>query len=114
MIEADPDQQEDSTPTSASTDVAAAAKLPADVSEEEFRPAKEVFHDPSELDFLMQHGGCSKETALARQSLFVKFDPLVPGRPSSFQPRPSEGGKLSFVVPEFIFILKITHFFIDD
>ena len=59
--------------------------------EEEFRPAEEVFHDPSELDFLMQHGGASTDgIALARQSLFVKFDPLVTGRPSMFHsPRPA-------------------------
>ena len=61
------------------------------VEEEEFRPAEEVFHDPSELDFLMQHGGGSTDgIALARQSLFVKFDPLVSGRPSMFHsPRPT-------------------------
>lgn len=62
--------------------------------QEEFRPAEEIFHDPSELDFLMQHGGASHDIALARQSLFVKFDPLVTGRPSMFPSRPSDGGKI--------------------
>ncbi|XP_046464598.1 transforming acidic coiled-coil-containing protein 1-like isoform X6 [Daphnia pulex] len=60
--------------------------------QEEFRPAQEVFHDPSELDFLMQHGGATHDIALARQSLFVKFDPLVTGRPSMFPPRSSDAG----------------------
>lgn len=54
-----------------------------DKQHEEFRPAGEVFQDACDLDFLMQHGcGSSKEIALARQSLFVKFDPLVGGRAS--------------------------------
>lgn len=60
--------------------------------EEEFRPAEEVFRDPSALDFLMQHGGPSHGTALSRQSLFVKFDPLVGGRPSMFPPRQPDAG----------------------
>ena len=60
--------------------------------EEEFRPAEEVFCDPSALDFLMQHGGPSHGTALSRQSLFVKFDPLVGGRPSMFPPRQPDAG----------------------
>jgi hypothetical protein len=60
--------------------------------QEEFRPAQEVFHDPSELDFLMQHGGATHDIALARQSLFVKFDPLVTGRPSMFPSRSSDAG----------------------
>lgn len=53
-------------------------------ADEEFRPAQEVFRDSSDLDFLMQHGSSSHDIALARQSLFVKFDPLVGGRPSLF------------------------------
>lgn len=59
--------------------------------EEEFRPAQEVFRDACDLDFLMQHGGSSQEIALARQSLFVKFDPLVGGRPSVLRSRQSDG-----------------------
>lgn len=65
--------------------------------QEEFRPAQEVFHDPSELDFLMQHGGATHDIALARQSLFVKFDPLVTGRPSMFPPRSSDAGTFLFI-----------------
>ena len=61
--------------------------------EEQFRPADEVLpiHDPSELDYLEQHGGGSREIGLAKQSLFVKFDPLVGGRPSMFPSRESDG-----------------------
>ncbi len=51
--------------------------------DEEFRPAEEVFAsaDPAafDVDFLEKAGGGStfQESALARQSLYVKFDPLV-------------------------------------
>ena len=62
------------------------------VNQEEFRPALEVFQNPSDLDFLLQHGGSSQEIALARQSLYVKFDPLVTGRPSMFPSRASHSG----------------------
>lgn len=86
----------ESIPQSASPNPnTASARLSSEGTEqEEFRPAQEVFHDPSELDFLMQHGGTSHDIALARQSLFVKFDPLVTGRPSMFPSRPSDGGKI--------------------
>ena len=41
------------------------------------------FTDPSSFDFLSQHGsGNEAAQALARQSLYVKFDPLIGGRPS--------------------------------
>lgn len=54
--------------------------------EDEFRPATEVFGKSSaglDLDYLNQHGsGTSSVSHLARQSLYVKFDPLVGGRPS--------------------------------
>ena len=59
-----------------------------DVAEdEEFRSASEVFRDPAAFDFLSQHGqrqqGQSSAAAvLARESLYVKFDPLIGGRPS--------------------------------
>ena len=96
--------------------VAAAAAAATIVEDEEFRPAAEVFHDPSELDFLMQHGGASTDIALARQSLFVKFDPLVSGRPSMFpSPRPSDTGNvplslsLSFS-PYFLFNVLVDSF----
>ncbi len=85
--------------------------------QEEFRPAQEVFHDPSELDFLMQHGGATHDIALARQSLFVKFDPLVTGRPSMFPTRSSDAGTFFFFLfISFLFFFskyenKIIHYF---
>ena len=54
----------------------------------EFRPATEVFSG-GDLDFLQQHGTDSSSVShLARQSLYVKFDPLIGGRPSIMS-RPS-------------------------
>ena len=48
----------------------------------EFRPATEVFSG-GDLDFLQQHGSTNSSVShLARQSLYVKFDPLIGGRPS--------------------------------
>jgi len=48
----------------------------------EFRPATEVFSG-GDLDILQQHGTQSSSVShLARQSLYVKFDPLIGGRPS--------------------------------
>lgn len=86
MIESIPESE------SRKPDIASVRSTNEESDQEEFRPAQEVFHDPSELDFLMQHGGASHDIALARQSLFVKFDPLVTGRPSMFPSRPSDGG----------------------
>ena len=44
--------------------------------------------DPSSFDFLSQHGsGNEAAQALARQSLYVKFDPLIGGRPSIMPPK---------------------------
>lgn len=54
----------------------------------DFRPAHEVFSGGSQggqldLDYLQQHGSQSSSVShLARQSLYVKFDPLIGGRPS--------------------------------
>lgn len=62
--------------------------VPDIINDDEFRPATEVFanSDPMQfdVDYLAQAGGSSdfKESALARQSLYVKFDPLVTGCPS--------------------------------
>lgn len=55
-----------------------------DPEDDEFRPASEVFGKGGmDLDYLSQHGGGSSSVShLARQSLYVKFDPLVGGRPS--------------------------------
>ena len=48
--------------------------------DEEFRSAAEVFKDPNAFEFLSQHGA-GGSSQLARESLYVKFDPLI-GRPS--------------------------------
>jgi len=54
-----------------------------DINEDEFKSANEIFKNPSDFDFLSQHGtGNEAALALARQSLYVKFDPLIGGRPS--------------------------------
>ena len=54
--------------------------------------ADEIFKDPSSFDFLSQHGdrvpgGISGAAALARESLYVKFDPLIAGRQSIMPPK---------------------------
>jgi hypothetical protein len=62
-----------------------------DINEDEFRSANEIFKDPSCFDFLSQHGTGNSSLAaqaLARQSLYVKFDPLIGGR-ASIMPPPS-------------------------
>lgn len=72
--------------------------------EDEFRPAAEVFGKRGtdlDLDYLNQHGtGSSSVSHLGRQSLYVKFDPLVGGRPSvmgrpSMAPYKSVGAEAS-------------------
>jgi len=56
----------------------------ADFNGEEFHPATaEAFKDPNAFDFLSQHGRANDAAAnLARESLYVKFDPLIGGRQS--------------------------------
>merc|ERR1719436_740888 len=54
--------------------------------------ADEIFRDPSSFDFLSQHGDRapgekSRAAELARESLFVKFDPLIAGRQSIMPPK---------------------------
>ena len=54
--------------------------------------ADEIFRDPSSFDFLSQHGdrepgGVSRAAALARESLYTKFDPLIAGRQSIMPPK---------------------------
>ncbi|XP_076372072.1 transforming acidic coiled-coil-containing protein 3-like [Tachypleus tridentatus] len=50
-------------------------------SEEEFHSAAEFFKDPAAFEFLQKAGSnkAFQESTLARQSLYVKFDPLVTG-----------------------------------
>jgi len=64
-----------------------------DVADDEFKPANaDIFKDPSAFDFLSQHGqkvpgGTSAAAALARESLYRKFDPLIQGRQSIMPPK---------------------------
>lgn len=68
--------------------------------EEEFKSANEIFKDPSSFDFLSQHGtGNEAAQALARQSLYVKFDPLIGGRPSIMPPDSGRGDLITMNSP---------------
>jgi len=54
--------------------------------------ADEIFRDPSSFDFLSQHGDRapgekSRAAELARESLYVKFYPLIAGRQSIMPPK---------------------------
>eukprot|EP00096_Caligus_rogercresseyi_P011229 TRINITY_DN4352_c0_g1_i1.p1 TRINITY_DN4352_c0_g1~~TRINITY_DN4352_c0_g1_i1.p1 ORF type:complete len:392 (-),score=194.50 TRINITY_DN4352_c0_g1_i1:1291-2466(-) len=56
-----------------------------DIAEnEEFLCGSEAFKDPNAFEYLSQRGvPCgSTPSSLARESLYVKFDPLISGRPS--------------------------------
>ena len=67
-----------------------------DINDDEFKSANEIFKDPSSFDFLSQHGssgGNEAALALARQSLYVKFDPLIGGRPS-IMPQPTKNNSV--------------------
>lgn len=64
------------------------------IDDHEFRPASQtdIFKDPTTFDFLSKHGGKmpdgrSAATALARESLYQKFDPLIEGRQSIMPPK---------------------------
>jgi len=66
-----------------------------DIADNEFRPVQansDIFKDPTTFEFLSQHGGKlpgggSAATALARESLYQKFDPLIEGRQSIMPPK---------------------------
>ncbi|XP_071549871.1 uncharacterized protein [Panulirus ornatus] len=51
-------------------------------SEEEFTSATDFFSNPEDLDVLGTHGTEGDKLNLVRNSLYVKFDPLVSGRQS--------------------------------
>jgi len=86
-----PHSQEGNLDTEAGPDIADLDCV-ENFGESEFRPANEVFLGSGgqlDLDYLQQHGsGSSSVSHLARQSLYVKFDPLIGGRPSIMS-RPS-------------------------
>jgi len=75
---------DDSAGVTAALGLADTEAGPDIADEEDFRPAAEVFKDPRAFDFLLAKGqGATAVNGvnLARESLYVKFDPLV-GRPS--------------------------------
>ncbi|KAK7071256.1 hypothetical protein SK128_008988 [Halocaridina rubra] len=49
---------------------------------EQFVDATDFFNNPEDLDVLSTHGTDGDKLNLVRNSLYVKFDPLVSGRPS--------------------------------
>ncbi|XP_045854390.1 transforming acidic coiled-coil-containing protein 3 isoform X1 [Meles meles] len=65
----------------------------AELAEEQFRDPTEVLGSGAEVDYLEQFGGSSfKESALRKQSLYLKFDPLLkdsPQRPGPVAPETS-------------------------
>jgi len=80
-----PHSQEGNLDTEAGPDI---AELDGgeNFQDSDFRPAHEVFSgggDQLDLDYLQRLGSESSSVShLARQSLYVKFDPLIGGRPS--------------------------------
>ncbi|XP_012915487.1 transforming acidic coiled-coil-containing protein 3-like [Mustela putorius furo] len=65
----------------------------AELAEEQFRDPTEVLGSGAEVDYLEQFGGSSfKESALRKQYLYLKFDPLLkdsPQRPGPVAPETS-------------------------
>uniref|UniRef100_A0A8C4VH87 Transforming acidic coiled-coil containing protein 3 n=1 Tax=Gopherus evgoodei TaxID=1825980 RepID=A0A8C4VH87_9SAUR len=60
-------------------------------SEEYFRPSTEVLGMGIEIDYLEQFGSSSfKESALRKQSLYLKFDPLLRDSPKKLVPATTE------------------------
>ncbi|KAM7168818.1 transforming acidic coiled-coil-containing protein 3 isoform 1-T2 [Macrochelys suwanniensis] len=60
-------------------------------SEEYFRPSTEVLGMGIEIDYLEQFGSASfKESALRKQSLYLKFDPLLRDSPKKLAPGTTE------------------------
>ncbi|XP_044912622.1 transforming acidic coiled-coil-containing protein 3 isoform X6 [Felis catus] len=68
---------------------------PSDLDEEHFRDPAEVLGTGADVDYLEQFGSSSfKESALRKQSLYLKFDPLLkdsPQRPVPAAPDASRG-----------------------
>ncbi|XP_045330778.1 transforming acidic coiled-coil-containing protein 3 isoform X2 [Leopardus geoffroyi] len=68
---------------------------PSDLDEEHFRDPAEVLGTGADVDYLEQFGSSSfKESALRKQSLYLKFDPLLkdsPPRPVPAAPDTSRG-----------------------
>ncbi|KAM9378147.1 transforming acidic coiled-coil-containing protein 3 [Phaethornis superciliosus] len=73
---------EEIKPSSHRTEVPADEQTPDTEPEELFRPSSEVLGMGIEIDYLEQFGSSSfKESALRKQSLYLKFDPLLRDSP---------------------------------
>ncbi|XP_017676291.1 PREDICTED: transforming acidic coiled-coil-containing protein 3 isoform X2 [Lepidothrix coronata] len=69
-------------PLSHRTEMTAVEETPDAEPEEFFRPSSEVLGSGIEIDYLEQFGTSSfKESALRKQSLYLKFDPLLRDSP---------------------------------
>ncbi|XP_009998540.1 PREDICTED: transforming acidic coiled-coil-containing protein 3 [Chaetura pelagica] len=73
---------EEIKPSSHRTEITADEQTTNTESEEQFRPSSEVLGMDMEIDYLEQFGSSSfKESALRKQSLYLKFDPLLRDSP---------------------------------
>ncbi|XP_065517019.1 transforming acidic coiled-coil-containing protein 3 [Lathamus discolor] len=73
---------EEIKPSSQSTEITADEQTANAQPEEVFRPSSEVLGMDIEIDYLEQFGTSSfKESALRKQSLYLKFDPLLRDSP---------------------------------
>ncbi|XP_007496924.1 transforming acidic coiled-coil-containing protein 3 isoform X2 [Monodelphis domestica] len=63
------------------------AKIKAAISEEDFKSPSQVLGTDIEIDYLEQFGtSLFKESALRKQSLYLKFDPLLKESPNKLDP----------------------------
>ncbi|KFQ26822.1 Transforming acidic coiled-coil-containing protein 3, partial [Merops nubicus] len=73
---------EEVEPSSHRTEIAAVEQAASSEPEEQFRPLSEVLGMGTEIDYLEQFGSSSfKESVLRKQSLYLKFDPLLRDSP---------------------------------
>ncbi|XP_035181410.1 transforming acidic coiled-coil-containing protein 3 isoform X1 [Oxyura jamaicensis] len=73
---------EETKPSSHKTEITADEQTTSTEPEELFRPSAEVLGMGNEIDYLEQFGTSSfKESALRKQSLYLKFDPLLRDSP---------------------------------
>nr|XP_027311497.2 transforming acidic coiled-coil-containing protein 3 isoform X1 [Anas platyrhynchos] len=73
---------EETKPSSHKTEITADEQTASTEAEEFFRPSAEVLGMGNEIDYLEQFGTSSfKESALRKQSLYLKFDPLLRDSP---------------------------------
>ncbi|XP_044536683.1 transforming acidic coiled-coil-containing protein 3 [Gracilinanus agilis] len=69
----------------------ASAKIEAAISEEDFKSPSQVLGMDIAIDYLEQFGTSSfKESALRKQSLYLKFDPLLKDSPDKLAPVTTE------------------------